>query len=176
VERDYLLNNEMTDFNAAEGVTTASGRIGTPANLIAPGKRMLSSMTPVIVVKEGRPILITGSPGGRTIINTVLGVVLNVLEYGLSPQDAVNAPRIHHQWLPDRVQAEVGIPIESLRDRGHAAITNRSQGDAHSIGIDLKTGKSSRPKIRVWPGQTVDSTVRGQWITYLLFTQSCAYG
>lgn len=137
----FLLNNEMTDFNAAEGVTTASGRIGTPANLIAPGKRMLSSMTPVIVVKEGRPILITGSPGGRTIINTVLGVVLNVLEYGLSPQDAVNAPRIHHQWLPDRVQAEVGIPIESLRDRGHTTITNRSQGDAHSIGIDPKTGK-----------------------------------
>jgi gamma-glutamyltranspeptidase/glutathione hydrolase len=137
----FLLNNEMTDFNPLEGVTTAGGRIGTAANLIAPGKRMLSSMTPVVVVKEGKVVLVTGSPGGRTIINTVLNVVLNVVEYGLSPQEAVAAPRYHHQWLPDRVQAEPGVPTEGLRDRGHATMTVKAQGDAHTIGLDPKTGK-----------------------------------
>jgi gamma-glutamyltranspeptidase/glutathione hydrolase len=137
----FLLNNEMTDFNRAEGVTTRSGRIGTAPNLIAPGKRMLSSMTPVIVVKDGKVHLVTGSPGGRTIINTAACVVLNVLEYGLSPAEAVAAPRFHHQWLPDRVQAEPGVPAEGLRDRGHATMAVKAQGDAHTIGLDPKTGK-----------------------------------
>jgi gamma-glutamyltranspeptidase/glutathione hydrolase len=137
----FLLNNEMTDFNFAEGTTTRAGRIGTQANLIAPGKRPLSSMTPVIVVKDGKPVLITGSPGGRTIINTVMGVVLNVLEFELSPPDAVAAPRMHHQWFPDRLQVEPGIPSDGLAKRGHTLQRIARQGDAHTIGIDPKTGK-----------------------------------
>ena len=137
----FLLNNEMTDFNFAEGLTTRTGHIGTPANLIAPGKRPLSSMTPLIVVKEGQPVLITGSPGGRTIINTVLQVVLNVLEFELSPVEAVKAPRLHHQWFPDRVQAEAGLPVEGLTKRGHEVKRIKAQGDAHSIGREARSGK-----------------------------------
>ena len=87
----YILNNEMTDFNPRPGLTSTKGQIGTAPNRVAPGKRMLSSMTPVIVLKDGRPVLITGSPGGRTIINTVLCVVLNVLEYGMTVDEAVSA-------------------------------------------------------------------------------------
>ena len=102
----FILNNEMGDFNKKPGTTTATGDIGTPANLIAPGKRMLSSMTPTIVTKNGKLVLITGSPGGRTIINTVLTVVLGVTEYGLTGREAVDLPRIHHQWMPDRISYE----------------------------------------------------------------------
>ncbi|MGL4549929.1 MAG: gamma-glutamyltransferase [Gemmataceae bacterium] len=152
----FLLNNEMTDFNRAEGVTTASGRIGTPANLVAPGKRMLSSMTPVIVTKGGKVHLVTGSPGGRTIINTVACVVLNVLEYGLPPADAVAAPRMHHQWLPDRLQAEPGVPAEGLRDRGHATMRVERQGDAHTIGTDPRTGKYVSAKDRRRQGRPAE--------------------
>jgi gamma-glutamyltranspeptidase/glutathione hydrolase len=102
----FLLNNEMGDFNAVPGLTAGDGRIGTPPNLAAPGKRMLSSMTPAIVSRGGRPLLVAGSPGGRTIINTVLEVIVNVLDHGMAIQDAIDAPRFHHQWLPDVVQAE----------------------------------------------------------------------
>ncbi len=141
----FLLNNEMTDFNPCPGVTTRSGQIGTAANLIAPGKRMLSSMTPTIVVKDGVPVLITGSPGGRTIPNTVLQVVLNVLEFGMDLRRAVAAPRQHHQWFPDALQVEAklfeGHPaaIRALEKRGHKVTKVRLQGDAHSIALDAKT-------------------------------------
>src|SRR4029077_2074143 len=97
----FLLNNEMGDFNKNPGVTLPDGTIGTPANLIDPGKRMLSSMTPAIVTKNGKLVLVTGSPGGRTIINTVFNVVFSVVEFGMSVRAAVDAPRMHHQWLPD---------------------------------------------------------------------------
>ena len=102
----FLLNNEMGDFNKNPGVTDVTGNIGTPANLIDPGKRMLSSMTPTMVMRDGKLVLVTGSPGGRTIINTVLSVVLGVTEFGLNVRDAVDAPRLHHQWLPDSVEIE----------------------------------------------------------------------
>ena len=139
----YILNNEMTDFNWRT-VTNTEGAIGTKPNEIAPGKRMLSSMTPVIVLKDGKPVLVTGSPGGRTIINTVLCVVLNVTEYGMSVEDAVSAPRLHHQWFPDTARFEdVKQPpselVKSLRALGHR-VGPHGQGDAHSIGIDPKTG------------------------------------
>jgi gamma-glutamyltranspeptidase/glutathione hydrolase len=143
----FLLNNEMTDFNPSPGVTTRTGTIGTAPNLIAPGKRMLSSMTPTIVVKGGKVVLVTGSPGGRTILNTVLGVTLGVLEFGLPLRQAVDAPRLHHQWFPDRVQVEARLAklhprlIAELKKRGHAVRTVRSQGDAHSIWLDPSTGK-----------------------------------
>jgi gamma-glutamyltranspeptidase/glutathione hydrolase len=137
----YILNNEMGDFNARPGVTTRSGRIGTDPNLVAPGKRMLSSQTPTIVSKDGKPVLITGSPGGRTIINTVLCVVTNVIDFDMDVQAAVDAPRQHHQWFPDVLlleakDAELARNLEAL---GHKVRTHR-QGDAHSIWIDPKTG------------------------------------
>lgn len=102
----FLLNNEMGDFNPRAGLTTGDGLIGTPANLVAPGKRMLSSMSPTIVVRDGVPALVVGSPGGRTIINTVILIIVNVVDHGLSIQEAIDAPRFHHQWLPDRILAE----------------------------------------------------------------------
>lgn len=139
----FILNNEMTDFNPIPGITTRTGLIGTPANQVAPGKRMLSSMTPTIVVKDNKPYLITGSPGGRTIINTVLCVLVNVLDYDMDVQEAVDAPRQHHQWFPDRIALE-GLNdapklAEGLKARGHT-ITGHRQGDAHTIRIDPKTG------------------------------------
>jgi gamma-glutamyltranspeptidase/glutathione hydrolase len=137
----FILNNEMGDFNSRPGVTTTTGRIGTEPNLVAPGKRMLSSQTPTIVRKNGKPFLITGSPGGRTIINTVLCVVTNVIDFEMDIQTAVDAPRQHHQWFPDQLliegkDTELTKKLESL---GHKVRTHR-QGDAHSIWIDPKTG------------------------------------
>jgi gamma-glutamyltranspeptidase / glutathione hydrolase len=135
----FLLNNEMGDFNKQPGTTTTSGDIGTAANVIAPGKRMLSSMTPTIVAKNGRLVLVTGSPGGRTIINTVLTVVLGVTEYGLNGREAVDLPRIHHQWMPDRLTFEEGLlpaaTVEQLRALGHEVTSAARQGDAHSIWV-----------------------------------------
>jgi len=102
----FLLNNEMGDFNPRAGLTTDGGLIGTAPNLIAPGKRMLSSMTPAILARDGRPVLVVGSPGGRTIINTVFGIIVEHADHGLPIQEAVDAPRLHHQWLPDRLVVE----------------------------------------------------------------------
>ena len=135
----FILNNEMGDFNRKPGETNLTGDIGTPANLIEPGKRMLSSMTPTIVLKDGKVTLVTGSPGGRTIINTVLSVVLGVTEYGLNGRQAVDTPRIHHQWLPDTVSIEQnGVSDEvlaALRAIGHTPRIGGRQGEAHSIWI-----------------------------------------
>ncbi len=139
-----LMNNEMGDFNKKPGLTNATGDIGTEANVIAPGKRMLSSMTPTIVARNGRVLLITGSPGGRTIINTVLNVVLDVTAWGLTGREAVDAPRSHHQWLPDRLTIEAnGVTpdvIEKLRAMGHDARAQGSQGSAQSIWVHPITG------------------------------------
>jgi gamma-glutamyltranspeptidase / glutathione hydrolase len=106
---------------------------------------MLSSMTPTIVVKDGEPVLITGSPGGRTIINTVLCVVVNVLDYGMTLRQAVDAPRMHQQWFPDRIQVEGslaekhGAALKRLEKMGHRVQRVKAQGDAHSIWLDPKT-------------------------------------
>lgn len=139
----YILNNEMTDFNHRPGVTDTTGRIGTLPNQIAPGKRMLSSMCPTILQKDGKTILITGSPGGRTIINTVLNVVVNVVDYQMPIQTAVDTPRLHHQWFPDRISLESFLNDAAVRKAlegmGHTVIRHR-QGDAHSIWIDPATG------------------------------------
>lgn len=139
----FILNNEMVDFNWFPGETTRDGTIGTPANQIAPGKRMLSSQTPTIVTKDGKVVLITGSPGSRTIINTSLQVVLNVLDFGMDVQAAVDAPRMHHQWFPDRIRFEgtrtFPKSVEKLKSMGHKVEGTR-QGDAHSIHVDPKTG------------------------------------
>jgi gamma-glutamyltranspeptidase / glutathione hydrolase len=134
----FLLNNEMGDFNKKPGHTNTTGDIGTPANTIAPGKRMLSSMTPTIVAKDGKLVLVTGSPGGRTIINTVFTIVFGVTEFGLSGSEAVALPRMHHQWMPDRLTVEQAMPEEAiakLKTMGHDVTTSTRQGDAHSIWI-----------------------------------------
>jgi gamma-glutamyltranspeptidase/glutathione hydrolase len=120
----FLLNTELGDFNAAPGLTTAEGLIGTKANLAAPGKRPLSSMSPTIVSKDGELTLVTGSPGGRTIINTVLQTIVNALDFGMNAQEIVDAGRIHHQWLPDRIQYETlrfsPDTLAGLSARGHS--------------------------------------------------------
>ncbi len=139
-----LLNNEMGDFNKKPGTTNLTGDIGTPANLIAPNKRMLSSMTPTMVARSGRLVLITGSPGGRTIINTVVNIVLNVTAWEMSGREAVDAPRSHHQWLPDSLTIEEnGVApdvLEKLKSFGHEVTLRGRQGSAQSIWIHPVTG------------------------------------
>ncbi|MCS7082887.1 MAG: gamma-glutamyltransferase [Bacteroidota bacterium] len=118
----FLLNNEMDDFSAKPGVPNMFGLIGGEANAIAPGKRMLSSMTPTIVTRDGRLFLVIGTPGGATIITTVFQILVNVIDFGLNIQEAIDAPRFHHQWLPDVLFYEKrGLPrdvLENLRRRG----------------------------------------------------------
>jgi gamma-glutamyltranspeptidase / glutathione hydrolase len=138
----FLLNNEMGDFNAGPGLTTAEGLIGTDPNLAAPGKRMLSSMTPTILAKDGALFMVTGSPGGRTIINTVLETIVNVVDFGMNAQEAIDAPRFHHQWLPDRIQYEkYGLSpdtIALLERRGHTLQSVTEQGVAQVIVVGAK--------------------------------------
>ncbi len=140
----YLLNNEMTDFNPKPGLTTRTGQIGTKPNQIEPGKRMLSSQTPVLVLKNGKLVLVTGSPGGRTITNTVLCILVNVLDFDMDVRAAVDAPRTHHQWFPDvakfeSVKAHPDL-VAALKARGQAVQSEGQQGDAHSIAVDPATG------------------------------------
>jgi gamma-glutamyltranspeptidase/glutathione hydrolase len=139
----FLCNNVMMDFNWYPGLTDRRGIIGTAPNLIAPGKRMLSSQTPTIVARNGKVVLVTGSPGSRSIINTVLGIVANVIDFDMTIREAVDAPRLHHQWFPDRVSFEgTGLyapAVKRLRAMGHT-VTGTRQGDAHSIWVDPKTG------------------------------------
>ena len=120
----FLLNTELGDLNAAPGLTTAEGLIGTKANLTAPGKRPLSSMSPSIVSKEGELFLVTGSPGGRTIIVTVLQTIVNAIDFDMNAQEIVDAGRVHHQWLPDRIQYEAlrfsPDTLAGLTARGHS--------------------------------------------------------
>jgi len=138
----FLLNNEMGDFNAGPGLTTAEGLIGTSPNLAAPGKRMLSSMSPTIVSRDGVLFMVTGSPGGRTIINTTLETILDVVDFGMNAQEAVDAPRFHHQWLPDRIDYEkFGFSpdtIKELQRRGQTLREAGSQGVAQVIVYDAK--------------------------------------
>ncbi|HET7220252.1 MAG TPA: gamma-glutamyltransferase [Vicinamibacterales bacterium] len=132
----FLLNNEMGDFNRKAGETNVTGDIGTPANQIEPRKAMLSSMTPTMVLKDGKLVLLTGSPGGRTIINTVFTIVLGVTEFGLNGRQAVDLMRMHHQWLPDGVTFEAdanGDTLAALKAMGHDVRAQGRQGDAHSI-------------------------------------------
>ena len=140
----FLLNNEMGDFNGKPGLTDSTGLIGTDANIAKPWKRMLSSMTPTILAKDGKLVAVIGSPGGRTIINTVLQVILNQVDFGMGIQDAVTARRFHHQWLPDKLFAERNAfspaILTSLEAMGYKVVTGGDQGTAHSIQIDSRTG------------------------------------
>lgn len=140
----YLLNNEMGDFNAVPGVTDANGLIGTPPNLIRPGKRPLSSMTPTIVAFDGQPLFAVGSPGGKTIINTVLQLVLNIVDHDYNIAESVEAPRIHHQWLPDVTSAEPNaLSADTMRlyeAMGHSLMSRGSQGAAMGVYHDREAG------------------------------------
>ncbi|HWI19692.1 MAG TPA: gamma-glutamyltransferase [Vicinamibacterales bacterium] len=138
----FLLNNEMGDFNAAPGLTDERGLIGTTPNLARPGKRMLSSMSPTIIAKDGQLFMITGTPGGRTIINSVLTTILNVIDFGMNAQEAVDAGRMHHQWLPDRLSVErfgfSADTIAMLKAMGHTVTEGGNQGAAQVIVFNQK--------------------------------------
>jgi gamma-glutamyltranspeptidase/glutathione hydrolase len=140
----FLLNNEMGDFNAQPGVTNDRGTIGTEPNQIRPEQRMLSSMTPTIVAKDGVPLFATGTPGGRTIINTTMQTILNVIDFGMNIARAIDAPRIHHQWLPDTtlIEADSFSPdtLKLYRQRGHTIRETRGIGSAMGVYKDPATG------------------------------------
>ncbi len=143
----FLLNDEMNDFNWLPGVTNDEGRIGTDPNLIRPGRRMLSSMCPTMVARDGKVVLVTGSPGGRTIISTVLCVVTNVVDFKMDVRAAVDAPRLHHGWFPDVIRMESEWVdkspelVKELQNLGHTVASSKPQGDAHSIWIDQTNGE-----------------------------------
>ena len=163
-----LLNNELDDFTAAPGASNAFGLVGFEANLPGPGKRPLSSMSPTIVLKDGKPVLVTGSPGGSRIISTVLQVIVNVLDYDMDVAAAVAAPRLHHQWLPDEVRIERGFAEDDAGgaacqgpQRGRAARPDLGQfdrGDAERIARRARSaypwrgggGAVSHPRERDW--------------------------
>jgi gamma-glutamyltranspeptidase/glutathione hydrolase len=131
-----LLNNEMDDFSAKPGVPNAYGLIGGDANAVEPGKRPLSSMSPTIVLKDGAPVIVTGSPGGSRIITTVLQVIMNVVDHGMNIAEASEAVRVHHQWLPDELRVEEGLSRDTIRlleARGHTVREQPVMGSTHSI-------------------------------------------
>jgi len=131
-----LLNNEMDDFSSKPGVPNAYGLIGGDANAIEPSKRPLSSMSPTIVLKDGRLFLVTGSPGGSRIITTTLQVIMNMIDHDMNIAEATNAARIHHQWLPDEIRIEKGLSkdtVEELIEKGHRVKIKNSMGSTQSI-------------------------------------------
>jgi gamma-glutamyltranspeptidase/glutathione hydrolase len=133
-----LLNNELDDFTAAPGASNAYGLVGFEANLPGPGKRPLSSMSPTIVMKDGKAVLVTGSPGGSRIISAVLQIIVDVLDYDMDVAAAVAAPRLHHQWLPDEVRIERGFAddtLAGLKARGHRLIEPLGYSSANSIAV-----------------------------------------
>ena len=141
----FLLNDEMDDFTSKPGVPNGYGLIQGEANAIGPGKRPLSAMAPTIVLKDGKLFLVLGSPGGPRIISTVANIMMGVIDYGLDIQQAVNAPRFHHQWMPDEINVErVGLSpdtIKLLEARGHKIKFDGYWSDGECIAVDLKTGE-----------------------------------
>jgi gamma-glutamyltranspeptidase/glutathione hydrolase len=134
----FFLNNEMDDFSMKPGVPNMFGAIGGEANAIRPGKRMLSSMTPTIVLKNNRPWLVVGTPGGTTIITSVFQTLVNIIDFNLSAEDAVNKPKFHHQWLPDTLFMERGFPdsvVTGLRNMGYKIVERNSIGRTEVIRI-----------------------------------------
>jgi gamma-glutamyltranspeptidase/glutathione hydrolase len=135
----FFLNNEMDDFSVKPGVPNMYGLVGTEANAIAPNKRMLSSMTPTIVLKNNKPYLVAGTPGGSTIITSVFQTLMNILEFNLSADQAVNAPKFHHQWLPDEVYIEKGFPDaikQQLEAMGYKMVNSAAIGRTEVIKVN----------------------------------------
>jgi gamma-glutamyltranspeptidase/glutathione hydrolase len=147
-----LLNNEMDDFSAKPGAPNAYGLVGGEANAIEPGKRPLSSMTPAILFRGGKPALVTGSPGGSRIITTVLQLVLNVVDHGMNVAEASAAPRVHHQWLPDELRIEEGLSPDTLRilrEIGHRPVVKNAMGATMSIlRVDGGWTGAADPRVR----------------------------
>lgn len=143
-ELGFIFNNEMGDFNPVPGLTNKEGLIGTAPNTIQPGKRMLSSMTPTIVARDGIPYLVIGSPGGRTIINTVFQTVLSVLEFDMPVDKAIGAVKIHHQWLPDVIVYEEDLLspdiLKALEEMGHTMVPRSNLGRLMGIQVDAENG------------------------------------
>ena len=148
----FLLNDQMDDFAAKQGVPNLYGLIQGPANAVGPGKRPLSSMTPTIVLKDGKLFLVLGSPGGARIITTVANILMGVVDYGMNIEEAVNAPRFHHQWLPDQISVEQWFSpdtVKALEQMGHKVERGVTYGDnwhaywsdGECVAIDLKTGE-----------------------------------
>src|SRR5262249_34681859 len=139
-----LMNNEMDDFTSKIGVPNAYGLIQGKANAIAPGKRPLSAMTPTFVTQGKNLILVIGSPGGSTIINTVLQILLYVIDFGFTIQEAIDAPRFHHQYLPDELRLEkrgwAQDVVTALQNQGHKTVVRGFMGDAQGIQLDPQTG------------------------------------
>lgn len=133
-----LLNNEMDDFSAKPGVANAYGLVGGDANAVQAGKRPLSSMTPTLVLKDGKPVLVTGSPGGARIITTVLQQIVNHIDFGMNPAEAASTPRFHHQWTPDELRVEKGFSPDTLallRQWGHKVALKASMGRSQTIEV-----------------------------------------
>ena len=154
-----LMNNEMDDFTSKPGVPNAYGLIQGDANAIARGKRPLSAMTPTFLLREGKLFLVIGSPGGPTIINTVLQVIVNVVDFGLTIQEAIDAPRFHHQWLPDELRMEIhGFSedvTKALESRGHRLALLGLMGDAEGIMLEPKSGMRLGASDPRGDGQTI---------------------
>ena len=165
-----LLNNELDDFTAKPGAANAYGLVGFDANLPGPGKRPLSSMTPTIVLKDGKPFLITGSPGGSRIITAVLQVIVNVIDFHMPVAQAVSAPRLHNQWMPDQTYVEPGFDaavLDALRARGHTIVPTAPHTSANSIEVtadgyigaaDTRTRGAGGGYSFAWPGLSRPST------------------
>ena len=133
-----MLNNELDDFAAKAGVPNGFGLVGGDANAPAAGKRPLSSMSPTLVLDQGKVMMVTGSPGGSRIISTVLNVMTNVIDLKMGVMEAVSAPRIHHQWLPDEIRLERGLSTDTtalLEAKGHKVVVGASSGSAHTIVV-----------------------------------------
>ena len=155
----FLLNNEMGDFNAGPDLTTAEGLIGTAPNLAQPGKRMLSSMTPTIVARDGQLFMVTGSPGGRTIINTVLLTILNAVDFGMNAQEAVDAGRFHHQWLPNRLSYErYGLSSDTL-----ATFARWVTSSTKARGRAWPRSSSTTPRATSSKADSTGDNPTGQW-------------
>ncbi len=152
-----LMNNEMDDFSIKPGYPNIYGLIGGEENSIQPGKRMLSSMTPTIVLKDGNPVLVIGSPGGPTIINTVLHNIVYTIDFGMTLKEAISAPRFHHQWVPNVLYLEEGkydeIVVNELKKRGHEIKFRKKIGNAH--GIEIREGKRAGEPDPRGPGKAM---------------------
>jgi gamma-glutamyltranspeptidase/glutathione hydrolase len=139
----FLLNNEMDDFSAKPGVPNMYGAVGGEANAIAPGKRMLSSMTPTLLLKNDRPFLVVGTPGGTTIPTSVFQAIVNIVDFGMTAEDAINKPKFHHQWLPDEVAVERDFDVttkKALQQMGYKITERAAIGRTEAILIN-KQGK-----------------------------------
>jgi gamma-glutamyltranspeptidase / glutathione hydrolase len=147
----FFINDEMDDFSVKPGVPNLYGAVGGEANAIAPGKRMLSSMTPTIVLKDSKPFIVLGTPGGTTIPTSVFQTIVNIIDFGMSADDAVNKPKFHHQWLPDQIDVERSFPeatrtalekmgymIKERGSIGRTEVIKKIQGDGMEAVADKR--------------------------------------